>query len=179
MYHGAAFLFLEMVGRSACHVVAAVQVHLDHGVPFIDAHLVKEAVAQNAGVVDDAVHPAKGVDRALHDAGCGVGVGHAVGVGHGLATSSLDLVDHFLRGAVVMAFATGRGADVVDHDLRAFLGHGQRHIAANAAAGAGDDDNFAFEHLGHVCFLGSVFMECLRGCSPKTSLPIRKSRGSP
>ena len=50
----------------------------------------------------------------------------------------------FCAGPASLAFALDRGAEVVDHDFRAGGRHGEREIAADAAAGAGDDDDFAF-----------------------------------
>jgi hypothetical protein len=62
------------------------------------------------------------------------------------AAEGLDLVDHGLRGAGVLAFAGDRGADVIDDDLGALACHRQRDVAADAAAGARDDDDFALHH---------------------------------
>jgi len=147
VHEGAALLLLEMVGGGAAHVVAAVQVHLEHGVPLVQAHLVEEAVAQDAGIVDHAVDAAEVVQRALHDAAGGRGLGHAVHVGHGLAAGGLDLFDHLLRGAGVRALARGRGADVVDHHLGAGRRQGQRHVAPNAAAGPRHHHHLVLHHL--------------------------------
>ncbi|MPM42227.1 hypothetical protein SDC9_88890 [bioreactor metagenome] len=158
MHESTAFLLLEVRGGSAAHVVAAVEVHLDHGVPLVQAHLVKEAIAQNARVVDHAVDAAKAVERALHDAPGARSIGHAVGVGHGLAACGLDLFDHLVGGAGIGALAVGGGADVVDHHLGAFGGHRQCHVAPDAAAGARDHDHFSVHHLLCHCL---VFLRCV------------------
>ena len=65
-----------------------------------------------------------------------------------LATASLavrrDLGDDLVGGAVVVAGAVGADAGVVDDDLRALFGEEEGDAAADAAAGAGDDGDFAF-----------------------------------
>src|SRR5205085_2356996 len=71
-----------------------------------------------------------------------------VGVGDRLATFGLYFVDNLLRRAGVFSLARDRGADVVDDDFRTLGRHGVREVAADAAARAGDDDDFSFE--GHV-----------------------------
>ena len=48
-------------------------------------------------------------------------------------------------GAALGARAVGGAAGIVDHDLGAFRGAQQRDLAADAAARAGDDDDFAVE----------------------------------
>ena len=50
-----------------------------------DAHAMEDAVAQDAGVVDDAVDAAEVVDRRLDDAFGAGRIGDAVAVGDGLA----------------------------------------------------------------------------------------------
>jgi len=55
----------EVRPRRADHVVAAVQVHLQHGVPVPELHLVERAVAQDARVAHHAVDLAELVERVL------------------------------------------------------------------------------------------------------------------
>ena len=148
----AAFLLLEVRGGSAADVKRAVQVHLEHRVPLVHAHLVEEAVAQNARVVDHHVDAAKAVDGRLNDAGCACGIRHAVGIGRGLTTQGFDFVHHFLRGACILAFARDGRTDVIDHHLGALTRHGQRDVAANAATCAGDHDDFVFYQSGFAHF---------------------------
>ena len=138
-------LLFEMWGRGPADIKAAIQMHFQHRVPFVHAHLVKEAVAQNARVVHHHVDAAKVVHRGLHNARGALRVRHAVGVGHRLTAQGLDLVHHFLRRARVMAFARHRRTDVVDHQLGPFARHGQGNIAPNAAAGPGDHHHFAVD----------------------------------
>ena len=44
-----------------------------------------------------------------------------------------------------MPVAVGGAAGIVDHDLGAFGGAEQRDLAADAAARAGDDDDFVLQ----------------------------------
>ena len=59
--------------------------HLDDRVPLGLGHVDEHAVAQDAGVVDEHVEAAEGVDGLLHDALGAVAVGDVVAVGDGLA----------------------------------------------------------------------------------------------
>ena len=85
------------------------------------------------------VEAAEGVDGRLDEALGAVPVADVVAVGDGLAAHGLDLVDDLLRRALVGALAVHRAAEVVDDDLGAVVGQQQRVLAADAAAGAGDD----------------------------------------
>ena len=142
----AGILALEIGRRGARDVERAVQMHVDHRLPFLDRHVEEEAVAQDAGVIHDHVDPAEGINRGLDDAVGGLPLGHAVGVRHRRAAFGLDFLDHFLCRPGVLAFARDRGADVVDDHLGAPCRHGQREIAPDAAAGACHNDDFVFQH---------------------------------
>ena len=62
--------------------------------------------------------------------------------GDRLAAGLLDRGDGLLRRACVVAGAVQAGADVADHDARAFLRHQLGDGAADAAPAAGDDGDF-------------------------------------
>ncbi|MCY1530002.1 hypothetical protein D9M68_651750 [compost metagenome] len=128
----------------------AAQVDADHGVEILDVHVHERLVAQDAGVVDQHVEPAERGDRGLDQPLGTLPVGHVVGVGHGLAAHRADLGHHFLRGAVHGARAVGPGAQVVDDHLRALAREFQCVFAAEAAAGAGDDDHAVLAELLHL-----------------------------
>jgi hypothetical protein len=119
----------------------AAQVHLDHGVPFLDRHVDEHAVAQDAGIVHQHVDRPEGVDRRLDEAPRPVVVRDVVAVGDGLAPHGADLVDHFAgrprRGAAPVHLA----AEVVDHDLGALAGVEQGVLTADATARSSDDDD--------------------------------------
>ena len=55
----AGVLILEMRGRRARHEERAVQMHVDDRLPFLQAHVEEEAIAHDAGVVDDTVDAAE------------------------------------------------------------------------------------------------------------------------
>ena len=150
MHIGAGLLFFEIRCRGAADKERAVQVHVDHRAPFFRVHFEEHAVAQDAGVVDDAVDAAEVVDRRLDD---GIGAhpgGDAVGVGHRLAALGADFVHYLLRRTRVLAFAAYGGADVVHHHLGALGRHQQRELPADAAAGAGYHHHLVLQHMCHV-----------------------------
>ena len=119
--------------------------HLDDGLEGFHAHFVEDHVAQNAGIVDDAVEPAEMIGRGLHDLAGGDRFRHRLEVGDRGAAALLDLLDHFLGGCSARTGAVGGAAGIVDHDLGAFGGAEQRDLAPDAAACAGDDDDLVLQ----------------------------------
>ena len=111
----------------------------------VDAHVVEDHVAQDAGIVDDAVEPAEMIDRRLHDLAGGDRFRDRLEIGDRGAAALLDFLDHFLGGRGAVARAVGGAAGIVDHDLGALGGAQQRDLAADAAARAGDDDDFILQ----------------------------------
>jgi hypothetical protein len=131
------------------------EVDVDDGVPFRLVHVETHLVAQDAGVVDEHVEPAEGVDRLVHECFGAAPRRDAVVVRDRVAALRLDLVDHLLRGCGVGSFATRRAAEVV-HDHRGTFGcEEQRVRTTDTAAGTGDDRDLAVE-VAHsvllVCF---------------------------
>jgi hypothetical protein len=125
-------------------------VDVEHRVDVGRRHVVKGAVADDAGVVDDDVDPAErrqgGVDDGLAAFGCG----DRVGVGHGHAAGGLDLGDHLLGRPRRGALAVDAAPEIVDHDLGAPGGQQQGVGPAEPAAGAGHDRHPPVEpQLGH------------------------------
>ena len=120
--------------------------HADDGVEVVLAHREDHAVAQDAGVVDDDVEPAEGLDRLVDDALCAVEVGDVVVVGHGLAPTAADDLGDLLGGPLVGPLAGDRAAQVVDDDLRAFCGELERLTPADTVPGPGDDRHLAVEN---------------------------------
>ena len=141
------------LGRVACGREVALQVDADHRVPLVLAGGEHHAVAEEAGVVDQHVEPAERVDRGVHEPARAVPVGDVVGVGDGVAAGGHDLVDEELRGALVGAGAVARDAEIVHDDPGTFTRERQRVLAADAARGAGDDDDPAVADSGHVTLL--------------------------
>ena len=64
---------------------------------------------------------------------------------HRAAPGRGDLGDDLLRGPGVGPFPGVAAAEVVDDDAGALLGEQQRVLAADAAPGAGDDGDAAFQ----------------------------------
>ncbi len=119
--------------------------HLDDGFEGFDAHAVEDHVAQNAGIVDDAVELAEMIGRHLDDLAGGNGFRDRLEIGDRRAAALLDLLDHFFGGRGTGSRAVGGDAGIVDHDLGAFRRTEQRDFLADAAARAGDDDDFVLQ----------------------------------
>ena len=143
MHEGAALLLAEMPCGGVRDVEAAEQMHLDDELEVDHAHAVENAVAQDAGIVDHAVDPAECIERGLDDVRGGPRLGDAVEIGDRLAAVVADFVDHFLGRRRARALTFRAAAEVVDHNLGAFARRQQRDLAADAAPGAGDHDDFS------------------------------------
>ena len=132
--------------------------HVDHHLPVHVAHAMEDAVAQDARIIDHAVDLAEVLDRGLDHALRARRIGDAVAVGHGLAAESRDLLANLLRRSrAAAALAVHCAAEIVDDHVGAFPGRQQRHLAADAAARAGDQDGFALQHVRHDSKLPFVF----------------------
>src|SRR5262249_27547951 len=133
----------------AAHVEGAVKVDRQHVRPVGKAHAVEDAVAQDAGIVDQTVDPAEGGERGGDDLVGVLRLGDRERRGDRLAAGALDLVDHRLRRSGVGAGALEARTDVADDDARPFLRQQERNGAADAAAGAGDDCDLAGDDAWH------------------------------
>ena len=122
-------------------VVGAFQDGVDHGVPVRFRHLEQVLVAGEAGVVDQDVDAAVG-------ARCLVGHGPHLAVVADVQHGADGLEAGFLQAGDSLAH--GVGVDVGDHDARAFARQRQGRGVADAAAGSGDDGDFAGELQIHV-----------------------------
>ena len=142
---GARLLGLEVGSGGARHIERAVQMNIDHGAPFVGAHVVEEAVAQDAGIVDDGVDPPEGIERLLDHAVRRRPVGHAVAVGACLATGRPNLIHHGLSPRAILAFARHARAQVIDQHPCALGCQGQRKLTANAATGPGDQHHLVLQ----------------------------------
>ena len=147
---GAGILLAEMRRAGAAHDEAAVQVDIDDIRPIRPAHAMKNAVAQDAGIVHQNIDAAEGVERRLHDLVAVSRIADRQRRGDRLTAGCLDLVNHRMRRAGVGAGAFQARADVADHDARTFVRHQERNAAPDAASGAGDDRDFAVDDAGHA-----------------------------
>ena len=156
-----ALLLAEMEACRLGDVEAAEEMDADDRLEVGDAHLVEDAVAQDARVVDDAVDAAEGVEGATDDALGSFGLADTVRARHRHPTRALDLPHDGLGGAYILALALGTAAEIIDHHLAA-LGRGEKgDLAADAAAGPCDDDDLALEallspHRGFLPFMSSL-----------------------
>jgi hypothetical protein len=128
----------------------ALEVDLDHRVPLRLAHVGEHAVTEDAGVVDQDVEPAEGLDGGRDEPLGAVPVADVIGVGDGLAAHGLDLVHDVLGRALVVALPVHRATEVVDDDLGAVVGQQQRVLASDAPSRTRDDGDAALAQLGHA-----------------------------
>ena len=156
-------------GRPAGGDEVALHVDLDDRVPLLLGHVDEHPVAQDAGVVDQHVEVAEGLDGAVDEALAALPVGDVVAVGDGLAAHGLDLLDDLLRGGQVGPGAVLGAAEVVDHDLGALRREQQRVLAADPAPGSGDDGDAAVKRSHGRRRLGR--------CRPAPPLTARRRRG--
>ena len=119
--------------------------HIHHEAEVVHAHLGKALVAQNAGVVDQHIHAAPGVDGLLHHGFHRGKVGHRGRIGQGLAARSTNLIHHLLRRACCTTAAIHSTAQVIDQHLGAAGRQGQRMLTPQAATCTRDDGYAAFE----------------------------------
>src|SRR5439155_23599458 len=112
-------------------------------VPLLLGHVDEHPVAQDAGVVDEDVEAAKALHGRVDQALGTLPVGHVVAVGDSLAARGADLFDHLAGGTGRRTAAVDLGSQVVDDDLGALAGILQGVAPADAATGAGDDDDAA------------------------------------
>ena len=149
VHEDAGALLAEDDGGVLAEVEVALEVDVEDDVPLLLRHVEDHLVAKDAGVVDDDVEAAEGVERLLHHAVSGLEVGDVVVVRDGVAAHLLDLGDDLVGGALLAAGAGGGATEVVDDDASALGREAKRLAAANAASGAGDDGDFAFEPVTH------------------------------
>src|SRR6266849_547078 len=93
---------------------------------------VEDHVAQDAGIVDDAVELAEMIGRHLDDAARRDRFRDRLEIRNGGAAALFDFLDHFLGRRGTRARAVGGAAGIVDHDLGALGGAEQRDLAPDA-----------------------------------------------
>ena len=119
--------------------------NLDDGFEGVDAHAMKDRIAQDAGVVHHAVEFAETVDGHLDDPAGGDGFRDALEIGHRRTAAFLDFLDNFLGWRSARTRAVGGDTGIVDHDLGALGGAQQRDLAPDASPGPGDDDGLVLK----------------------------------
>ena len=147
MNETAAALFAEMGGRRPADVERALEMDVDHRVPFLFRHFMENDVAQDAGVVNHDVQPTELVDGLGDHRLAGGEIGDTAEIGLGFAAGVADFLDDFQRRLLVGALAGGGAAQIVDDHFGAIGRHHNRHIAADATAGTGDQGGFPVKKL--------------------------------
>src|SRR5439155_7248217 len=165
-------LHLEHARRRLRDQERPAQVHIEHQVEVLLAHVEERLVAQDPGVVHHDVEPAELVQRAPDEPVSPFARGHAVVVRYGVSALALDLGDHLVRHLRTLAAAVAIAAEIVHHDLGALAGEEQRVLAADAAARPGDDRDLALEQTHADLLLG-------RGASSTSEVPERRGCRAP
>ncbi len=112
-------------------VEGAEEVHLEHGAPLVEAHPHDQVVAGDAGVVDQDVEPAEGLDRARDERGSRLRVRHVALDPEAAPAQRLHVAAGRLRGL--------DRPTVEERDVGALPGQPQHDGAPDAARPAGDD----------------------------------------
>ena len=108
-------------------------------VPLLVGHVLDGAVPGEAGVVDDDVEAAEGLDRGADEAVAEIRRGHVAGADRGRAAEVSDGGGGLLGGS---------GVEVVDHDAGALARQLERDGPADAPARPRHDGDFPVQ-LGH------------------------------
>ena len=112
---------------------------MDDRVPLLLRHVDQDPVTQDAGVVDQHMEIAEGLDGGVDEPLAALPVADVVGVGHRLAAGRPDLVDHLLGRRAIVARAVHRTAEVVDHDPGTLGSEEQCVLTPDAPSCPGDD----------------------------------------
>ncbi len=135
------FLLLHVRQRRGDAVEHALDVDVDHPVPFVDLEPFERRVRHQAGVVEHHVDAAVGLHGRVDQVLDLIAVGDVGGDGQGLAaaavSSSASAWMRSARRAPSTTVAPSRGEVA-------------RRGFAQPAAGAGDDDDFAFDVVAHI-----------------------------
>ena len=115
------------------------QMHMHRRIPFFQSGGYEHAVAHDAGIVDDDMQVAKGIQRRINNAFCCIPIGNVFIIGDRVSTRRLDFFDNGVCRRCVAAFAVERGADVIDDDVRTLRTKGERIGTPQPARRACDD----------------------------------------
>ena len=115
-------------------VEGTLEIGVEHGVPVLFLHAHEQAVAGDAGVVDEDVHGAHFIGDFFGEFLHGGVVGHVHGIGGG---GSGKLGVDFLRG-----FAAARSTAADHRDLGSLRGERAGDFLTDSAASSGDDGDF-------------------------------------
>jgi hypothetical protein len=119
------------------------EVDAEDGVPLVFTGVGQHAIPDEAGVVDQNVQPAEGVDGGLDQVFRSLPVGHIITIDDGFAAALIFSTT--ARAALALPGTVQRDADVVDHHQGTFGSEGTRVRLADAASRSGDDHHPAVE----------------------------------
>src|ERR1700722_11770269 len=124
--------------------------HRDPRVEIRLLHLVKEDVAQDAGIVHDSVDAPEIIDRGLYHGLRAGPIGDAVAVGNGVPAKLLDFIDNLLcRRRIGGVVSPDRAAQIVDDHRSSGPRQIERYAATDTPASSGDEGDLAFHAAGH------------------------------
>ncbi|MCY1392665.1 hypothetical protein D9M71_75440 [compost metagenome] len=133
--------------------------HLVDLLPVAVFHFVEGLVAQDPGIIDQHIDPAKGIQCLLDNTRP---VGHRIMVGQRRATRFTNLRHHPVGRRGAGAFALGRAAQIIDHHPRTVAGKQQGMRSAQAAASSGDNHHFIVQahRIAHAQHSREISREC-------------------
>ena len=123
--------------------------HGDHVGPVRPAHLVKNHIAQDAGIIDENVDAAEGFERYFYNGFRIFWLGDRKRRRDRFTARFFYGVDRLLRRAGVAAFSLQAGADIANHDARALFREQHGDSSADAAPCPGYDRSLAGNDASH------------------------------
>src|SRR5919198_3210653 len=169
VHEGTAILLAEMRGAGPAHVEGTIEVDRQHVRPVRPAHAMEDAVAQNAGIVDQNVDAPECGERGVHDLLGILRLGDRERGGDRLASTALDLVHHLVRGRGIATGTFEARADVADDDAGALAGQQHGDGPPDAAPSAGDDRDLAGDNHPHTSSATSTMRRSFAHCSSSVS----------
>src|SRR4029079_156101 len=173
VHEGARILLTEQRRDRAAHIERTIEMHGNHVGPVRPAHLVKNHVAQDSGIVDEDGEAAERFDRHFHD-GCGVfWFGNRKRRRDRFSAGFFYGVDRFLCRAGIAAFTLQTRADVADHDTRTLFREQGSDTSPDAASCPCYDRNLAGNDARHqrphISSATSTIIRSLAHCSSSAS----------
>ncbi len=127
--------------------------------PLVIGEISEQSVRDDAGIVDQNVHPAERLGRRGDYGGGTFCVRDAMSVGNSRPAGTNDLVDDSLRDTDINAVSTRFDTEIVDNDVRSASSELQRVVATEAATRPGDDDDLTVEtHFGSIVIHSGVLL---------------------
>jgi hypothetical protein len=122
-------------------VKCAHEVHINNRFKIGLTHFFERRTAHIAGVVDQRIDPAPGVDRSLDDSLAAFGCGNLCDAGNRLTTCRLNFTHDFSSDTGICITTGHTATRIVHHDTCAKTGKQQRIGTAQPAPAAGHNHN--------------------------------------